>query len=103
MKQIINGKTYNTDTALEVGYYWNGLGDSDFSNISEKLYKTPRGAWFLVGVGGAMTKYSCPCGNLTGGGGGIFPLTRAEALKWMETHGETEAIEMHFADVIEEA
>ena len=103
MKKIINGKTYNTETAEEVGHYWNGLGTGDFRNISEKLYQTTKGAWFLAGEGGPMTKYARPCGNMTGGGSNIFPLTKAEALEWLESYGETDAIEKHFADIIEEA
>ena len=31
MKQIINGKRYNTETATEIGNYSNGLGYSDES------------------------------------------------------------------------
>ena len=62
MKQIINGKTYNTETATELGHYWNGLSDSDFRHISESLYRTKNGRYFLAGEGGPMTRYSHPVG-----------------------------------------
>lgn len=45
MKKIINGKLYNTETAIELGcedYYDNGLYCS-----SKTLYKTAKGTYFL--------------------------------------------------------
>jgi len=27
MKQVIDGKLYNTETAIEIGSYWNGLSN----------------------------------------------------------------------------
>lgn len=86
MKQIINGKTYNTETATELGHYWNGRSDSDFSHISESLYRTKNGQYFLAGEGGPMTRYSRPVGDMTGGGKGIIPLSESEAREWMERY-----------------
>lgn len=103
MKKVVNGKVYNTDTAEEVANYSNGLGGRDFRNVDESLYKTKKGAWFLAGEGGPMTKYARACGNMTGGGDDIIPMSAEEALEWLEHHDETEAIEEHFADSIEEA
>ena len=103
MKKIINRKTYNTETATEIGNYHNGLGRGDFRNIDESLYVTSKGNFFLAGYGGPMTKYAEPCGNMTGGGSGIEPLSRDEALDWAEQHCDAEIIEKHFEDMIEEA
>jgi len=103
MKQIIDGKTYNTDTADCIGNYSNGLGQSDFNNIDEDLYITKKGAFFLYGDGGAMTKYSEPCGNMTREGSGIIPLSEMEALSWMENNGDIEDIEKHFSGLVKEA
>ncbi|BDF78686.1 hypothetical protein [Pyramidobacter piscolens] len=86
MKQIINGKTYNTETATELGHYWNGRSDSDFSHISESLYRTKNGQYFLAGEGGPMTRYSRPVGDMTGGGEKIIPLSESDAREWMERH-----------------
>lgn len=58
MKKIINGKMYNTETATELGDFWNGLSTSDFRNLSETLYRKKNGEFFLYGQGGAMTEYS---------------------------------------------
>jgi len=102
MKKIINGKSYNTDTAEIIASFENGLGSRDFRNYSEELYKTKKGNYFLAGEGGAMTKYSRPVGNMTDGGSDIFVLSKTEAIEWLERHGETEALEKYFADDIEE-
>ena len=105
MKQIIDGKVYNTETATEVGAeYSNGLGCSDFRNVTAQLYKTKNGRFFLAGEGGAMSIFSQPCGNMTGGGEGIIAMTKEEALEWAETHEVgPDDIEKHFSDIIEEA
>jgi hypothetical protein len=103
MKKIINGKCYNTETATNLCTYWNGLSGRDFRNLSEGLYRTKKGAYFLAGEGGPMSKYSRPCGDMTGGGEGLEPITKSEALEWMEKYGDTETIEKYFSDVIEQA
>ncbi len=103
MKRIINSKRYNTETAEEVASYDNRLGTQDFRGYSESLYKTKTGNWFLSGEGGPRTKYAQPCGNLTGGGKDIIPLSHDQALSWLESHGESDAIEKHFADSIKDA
>lgn len=103
MKQIINGKRYDTNTATFVAKYGRGLGRGDFSNYDEELYRTPRGNWFLAGEGGPMTKYSRPCGNMTSGGSGIIPLSPDEARSWLENKEETDALEQYFSDSLEDA
>ena len=103
MKRTINGKVYNTDTATEIDTYCNSLGQRDFRNLDESLFVTKKGAFFLSGSGGAMTKYSEPCGDMTGGGDGIIVLSKREALAWLEENTNGDAIETYFADIIEEA
>ena len=103
MKKIINSKIYNTETAKSIASYRAGLGKGDFRNYEEILYKTAKGVFFLAGSGGPMTKYSEPCGNMTGGGSGIIPLTKEGALSWLEGHAFTDEIERYFSDLIEEA
>ncbi len=104
MKQIINGKSYNTETANKIGHYDNGLGNRDFRNVDESLYVTAKGSFFLAGSGGPMSKYAEPCGNMTGGGSGIDPINKNEALLWCETHDiDSDVIEANFGDMIEEA
>jgi hypothetical protein len=103
MKKIIEGKIYNTETATKVASYDNDLPTNDFKNYSESLYRTNKGAWFLAGEGGPMTPYSRYNGNTTSGGRDIIPLEKGEALAWLASHDETDAIEEYFADVIKEA
>jgi len=103
MVKVIDGKRYNCDTATEVAHYWNGLSSSDFNNLSETLYITQKGNFFLYGSGGPMTKYAIHCGNNISGGSDIIPLTKEEAFKWCENRAMTEAIEKYFSDMIEDA
>ena len=102
MKQVINGKMYNTDTAIEIGSWNNGLGYNDFRNCDESLYKTKNGRYFLAGHGGPMSKYARPAGNMTSGGSGIDPVSEKDARLWCETHDiDADIIEKYFQ--IEEA
>lgn len=104
MKQIINGKRYDTEKADEIGNYYNGLGNRDFRNINESLYLTLRSKrFFLAGEGGAMTKYSESYGNMSGAGSGIIPLSNEEALSWAEEHLDSEEYEEFFTEMIEDA
>ena len=85
MKKIINGKMYNTETATEVGNYWNGLSQRDFNHVNETLYRKKTGEFFLYGEGGPMSRYSESCGNNSWTGGErIIPLSEKEAKKWAE-------------------
>ena len=87
MRKIINGKSYNTETAAKVAEWSNNLACSDFNACDETLYKTPKGQFFLHGDGGAMTEWSQPCGNMRTGGEGIKLLSPSEALEWCEQRG----------------
>ena len=90
MKAIIEGRTYNTETATELGNYrWGAYGD--FNHIDESLYRTKKGRYFLAGEGGAMTHYCRPCGdNSWCGGEKIIPIEEYEAREWMERHCDVE-------------
>ena len=43
MKKIINNLLYNTETAKNLGDYWNGLPSNDFSYCCETLYQKRTG------------------------------------------------------------
>lgn len=89
MKKIIDGKTYNTDTATELGNYRNNPGN--FSFVDESLYRTKKGAYFLAGKGGPMSKYAQSCGlNEWCGGSDIHPISEQEARRWLERHCDVE-------------
>ena len=103
MKEIIDMKTYNTETATEVASFSNGLSFNDFKHVEESLYITKKGSWFTAGGGGPMSKYAVSCGNMTGGSDRIEVLTPGEAYQWLEDKQETDAIEKYFKDKIEDA
>ena len=104
MKQIVKGKRYNTETAERVaGDSFSNYGD--FHYWCEEIYHTKKGNWFLYGEGGAMSKYAQAIGqNEVGGGSAIIPLTKSDALAWLEGHtSSSDIFEKYFSDVIEEA
>jgi hypothetical protein len=103
MKKVIDGKLYNTETALKIEEYWNGYGYSDFNFCIEALYKTQKGKYFLHGEGGAASKYAEQSGRNLDAGSEIIELSRMEAMEWLTDYNFYETIEKEFPDLIEEA
>ena len=105
MKAIINGKRYDTETAVKLASWWNGCNCGDFNRCEETLYRTKSGALFLHGEGGARSPYamSLEGGRSSGGGERIAVMTESEAVAWLESHGKAEAIEAHFPDRVVDA
>ena len=104
MKQIIEGKRYDTATAQEIGSGGGKAYPGDFRYYSESLYKTPRGNFFLCGEGGPLSRYGRPAyGGGTCGGEGIIPVSREDALNWCEEHLDIEDYQEYFSDMIEDA
>jgi len=104
MKKLINGKLYDTHTANSIAEWDNGISSSDFKACNETLYKTNKGAYFLHGEGGALTKYAKPCGgNSKCGGSDIIALTTDEAFEWMQDKELVDEALKEFPDKIEEA
>jgi len=86
MKRVIDGKIYNTDTAERIGTHgYSNFRDFRYENTD--LYKTKKGAWFLCGEGGPLSRWSQSRGNEQTGGSGIEALTTTEALAWCEAAG----------------
>lgn len=103
MKRTIDGKIYNTDTATKIATWSNGHNYNDFNYCDESLFVTSKGAYFVAGEGGAMSKYSQSHGNSRGSGEGIEVLTKSQALAWCEHHQEQDAIDKFFANEVKEA
>lgn len=104
MKQVIDGKVYDSEKAELIHAWDNDMYDSDFERMEESLYRTTKGAYFIEGHGGAMTEYSTPTGsNSWTGGSGIRPVSLEEAAEWLENHDGTAALIEHFGQVLEEA
>lgn len=102
MKKIINGKKYDTETAILIGKWSNDHGCSDFRHCEEFMYLKKTGEYFIHGKGGAMSLYARSCGdNSYCGGSGIVPLTKEEALEWAENKMSVDDVEAHFGEVDE--
>lgn len=100
MKRIINGKMYNTDTAENLGEWWNGESGITFVLIT--LYRKKTGEYFLHCDGGAMTDFRKYLGNGNfGGGQQIKPLSEAEAREWAVEYLSANEYEQIFGPVAE--
>lgn len=86
MKKVINGRLYDTDTAICLGC--DGTCDRrDLFYVCEALFQKKNKEFFLYGEGGPASKYAVDTGsNSWSGGETILPLTEAEARKWAELH-----------------
>jgi hypothetical protein len=97
MRKVINGRTYNTATSKVIGEWSNGYGVRDFKACEETLYKNTKGAYFLYGEGGPMSKYAKSAGqNSWTGGSNITPMTAEEAQAWAEEHLDADEYETEF-------
>lgn len=103
MKQIINRKRYDTDTAKSIAWWSNGVNDTDFRYCYEELFITKKGKYFIHGIGGPLSKYSQACDNGTSGNKIIQVLDQNQAYEWLEETDNTEAIESWFSNLIEDA
>ncbi|KKL19449.1 hypothetical protein LCGC14_2465380, partial [marine sediment metagenome] len=85
-----------------IASWTNGYGYNDFNYCEVTLYQTKKGAWFLLGEGGANSGYSSSSGDSRGPGKSIDLLIPEEALAWLTDHNEVDLIEEYFADSVEE-
>ncbi len=106
MRKVINGRIYDTTTAVKVGSTYGGSEYvTDFTYWQETLYRTPRSRqYFLLGEGGPMTRYARRVGpNEWIGGERIIPLSEEEALRWAERHLDAETVEAEWPHRVEDA
>lgn len=78
---------------------------SDFKWESTELFRTEKGAFFLAGEGGALSRWaqSDGCGGRVDGSG-IEPLDPAEALEFAEaTDADPDVLVEIFGNLVEEA
>lgn len=101
MKKIINGKLYNTETATELGTYWNGYPQGDFSYVSETLYVKKTGEYFLHCEGGPLTEYAKYVGRNKCFGAYIYPYAEKEAKEWAAEKLTADEYEKLFGEVEE--
>lgn len=104
MKKIINGKSYDTATALKVAEWSNGLSYREFGWVEETLYRKRTGEYFLFGEGGPASRYAEASGsNSWSSGSRIMPLTFKDATAWAEEHLDGDEFEEIFGAVVEDA
>jgi hypothetical protein len=105
MKRVIEGLTYNSETATEIGRDSNvaSVGLRDFSWYRERLYVTAKGRYFLHGDGGPYSRWGESLGRGSRcEGESIEALTPLEARCWCEDHDvDADVIAKYFA--VEEA
>ena len=102
LKQIINGKMYNTETAQEIGCDSNGMNLDNLWFAEETLYRKKNGEFFLDGHGGPLSRYSRPNGSFSRcGARELVPLNDGEAKAWVERHCPADVYIETFGDVAE--
>ena len=103
MKFIINSKRYDSETSTEIASYENAYR-SDFSWYLEKLYRTPKGNWWMYGEGNAASLY-CTYASSGGSdpGSRAFTMTADQAKVWLERHEEYDSLEKYFGTEIADA
>lgn len=96
LKKIIDGKTYNTRTASYLTLFTD-IGPEEYDYVTETLYLTRTGLYFLVGEGATCSPWTYQLRDCrdTINGHGLLPLTFHEAKLWLELrelHDEYEEV-----------
>lgn len=103
MNAIIEGKRYNTENAELVAEYYSESGRRSFRYFEERLYRTRKGTWFLVGEGRALSPYAEVVEQSRRPGRELRPLTEEDVRHWMELTENFDSLEEFFAEHIEDA
>ena len=87
MRKVINGKTYRTHTAQLIATLQSPFPKTDNKWHETRLYRNQRGAYFLAGEGGSLSRWKkiTPRGAIPGEG--IEPLSKDEALAYAKYAG----------------
>ncbi|MBQ6371948.1 MAG: hypothetical protein IJJ22_02370 [Oscillospiraceae bacterium] len=96
MRAIINGKAYDTATAVRMGFWSNGRHYMDPYSKEETLFRKRTGEFFLLGQGGSETNYAERFGKEWTGSAKVMPLTFEEAENWSKEHLSKEEYELIF-------
>ena len=87
MTKVINGKTYRSHTAQLIVTLPSYFPKTSNKWHETRLYRNQRGAYFLAGEGGALSRWAkiTPRGAIPGEG--IEPLSKDEALAYAKYAG----------------
>lgn len=102
MKKIINGKIYDTKTAVNLGNWENFWDSRDIDYVKETLFRKRTNEFFLHGEGGARSCYATIDTDRMIGGEAILPMSYEAARKWAEDHLSTEGYEAIFGAIEED-
>jgi len=103
MKIVKSGFMYDTENSKLI-YSFVAPGDPRGVNFEkEELFQTKKGAFFLVGSGGAGTKYHVGYGKDSMGGTLLSTLTEQEAMTWLEDHGASTFLIANYPLYVKEA
>ncbi|QDZ26599.1 hypothetical protein [Noviherbaspirillum sp. UKPF54] len=85
MKRVVDGKTYDTETASEICQLPCNAHAGDFRWHETYLFQTKNGRFFLAGCGGPLTMWAKSVeGNGKTSGSGLRPISPEEARLHME-------------------
>lgn len=90
MRRVIDGKAFDTKTAENLAEATSPHNPGDFHKWTETLYRTPKGAYFLEGEGGALSSWAVPVPGGSGGGADLRLLGLDEAQAWVERYANEE-------------
>ncbi len=102
MKKIINGKVYDTETAINLGSWENFWDARDIDYVKETLFRKRTNEFFLHGEGGARSYYATIDTDRMIGGEAILPMSYESARQWAEDHLSTEEYEAIFGAIEED-
>ena len=87
MKRIINGKAFDTETAMHVCELHCTAYRNDFAYHDTALYRSPKGQFFVAGSGNAASMWATNFGSTRGPGEGMRLVDDDEARAIMERNG----------------
>lgn len=102
MRKIIEGKSYDTDTAALVGEWSAECCPTDFEWFREELYRKRTGEYFVWGEGGPQSRYAVHRYGSWSGSEAITPISYEDARKWAERHLTADEYESEFGEVEED-
>jgi hypothetical protein len=89
IRKVIEGKVYDTDTALFVHALFEDKGSIGLNFFVERtnLYRTRRGQFFIAGESGALKRWGQRYDDSYGPGRGLKLVSDAEAQRFLEESG----------------
>jgi hypothetical protein len=88
MKAVISGVRYDTEKSIVVARVCGNL--DTHRAYKGTLYLTPKSRrWFIAGDGGPISLFGQKVGNTLVGGSGLVPISKEQALEFLE-HGDDE-------------